>query len=299
MARVLVTGINGFTGAYLARALKACGHFVIGTARHSDHDSAKEADQILFADLADAASLNNVLQQSRPDHVMHFAAISSVAHRDVDAIYKTNLIGTLNLLQALCDSPSPIDRVLLASTAHVYGNSRGGRLNENSPASPSNHYGISKLAMEQVAGLYADRLSITTVRPFNYTGVGQSTNFIIPKLIDSARRRITKIELGDLDVSRDFSDVRAIVDCFVRLLDAPNAVGGIFNVCSGQCYRLRDVITMIEELADLTFEIGVNPAFVRRDEIQELYGCNDRLEAAIGPTNMPNLRETLRWMLKA
>src|SRR3546814_9617808 len=94
--------------------------------------------------------------------------------------------------------------------------------------------------------------------------------------VDHARRRVAQIELGNIDVSRDFSDVRTVADAYVRLLDTPEAVGKTFNISSGRSYALREVITMIEEIADIRFEITVNTSFVRYDEIMELYGNHDR-----------------------
>src|SRR3546814_7730381 len=120
--------------------------------------------------------------------------------------------------------------------------------------------------MENVGLIMGGNLPIVMTRPFNYTGVGQSLNFIIPKLVDHARRRVAQIELGNIDVSRDFSDVRTVADAYVRLLDTPEAVGKTFNISSGRSYALREVITMIEEIADIRFEITVNPSFVRNED---------------------------------
>jgi nucleoside-diphosphate-sugar epimerase len=163
---------------------------------------------------------------------------------------------------------------------------------------PVNHYGISKLAMEHVARIMGNFLPIIVARPFNYTGVGQSPKFIIPKLIDHARRGEIDLELGNIDVARDFSDVRAVAESYARLLDCPTAAGQIFNICRGYSVSLREIITMIEELAGLRFKIRTNPVLVRAGEINNLYGCRHQLDALIGPQAIPDLRETLRWMLE-
>ena len=296
MARVLITGIEGFTGRYVAQALATRGHQVIGMARRGEAPSVPEAEATLFGDLDDSASLKQLIAEARPDRVIHLAAISFVAHGDANDIYQANLIGTLNLLQALTDSAAPPERILLASSANVYGD-QGGQLSETTAPLPANHYGVSKLAMEHLARIMARQLPIIVARPFNYTGVGQSTSFIIPKLVDHARRGVTEIELGNIDVARDFSDVRTVAECYARLLDSPAAVGQTFNVCRGHSLPLRAVISIVEDLAGLHFEVRTNPAFVRADEIMDLYGCRDRLEAAIGPIAMPDLRETVQWML--
>lgn len=297
MARVLVTGIGGFTGRYVAQALVASGHEVIGMARHSGEPAVTEASTTYYGELGDLAGLKQLVAAARPDRVVHLAAIAFVAHGDANAIYQANLIGTLNLLQALADSGLHLERILLASSANVYGD-RSGQLDEDTPPLPANHYGVSKLAMEHVARMFSGQLPIIIARPFNYTGVGQDPNFIIPKLIDHARRGVTEIELGNIDVARDFSDVRFVAECYARLLDCSAAAGQTFNVCRGQSQPLREVIAMVEELAGRRFQIRTNPAFVRQNEIMDLYGSRGRLDAAIGAVEMPDLKATLRWMLE-
>lgn len=300
MKRVLVTGANGFTGRYLGSKLAGEGHQVHGLAKPGDRgDNPPAGVQIHQADLGDRKSLEEVVRAVRPDWLVHLAAISFVAHGDAADIYEANLIGSRNLLQAVADSELRPSAVLLASSANIYGNRRAGALTEDALPQPVNDYGISKLAMELVAKLFADRLPIIVARPFNYTGAGQSTDFIIPKIIDHARRRVPTIKLGNIDVHREFSDVRGVAEIYARLLGAPQAIGGTFNVCSGQPHSLREVITMVERLSNHAFEIEVDPALVRSNEVPVLYGDNSRLAAAIGTPAMPPLSDTLKWMLGA
>ncbi|MDD2677178.1 MAG: GDP-mannose 4,6-dehydratase, partial [Methylacidiphilaceae bacterium] len=218
---------------------------------------------------------------------------------DVDEIYATNIVGTRHLLQALVDENVAPTSVLLASSANVYGNQQGGMIGETAAPHPANDYAVSKLAMEYVAHLYATRLPIIITRPFNYTGVGQSPSFLIPKIVEHVRRRAPEIELGNLDVARDFSDVRSVVDAYARLLTAPGAVGGTFNICSGQAYPLRQVLDLCERITGHAMRIRVNPAFARANEVRTLCGDKTHLEQVIGPVAMPPLEETLRWMLQA
>lgn len=297
MARVLITGITGFTGHYVAQALQSRGHEVIGMVRHGEQAAVTQGICTIFGELTDPSSLRKLIDEAKPDRVIHLAAISFVAHGDANAIYQANLIGTLNLLQALAEGPWGREGILLASSANVYG-AQGGKLSEVSVPMPANHYGISKLAMEHVAHIMGNVLPIIVARPFNYTGVGQSPKFIIPKLIDHARRGEINLELGNIDVARDFSDVRAVAESYARLLDCPTAAGQIFNICRGYSVSLREIITMIEELAGLRFKIRTNPVLVRAGEINNLYGCRHQLDALIGPQAIPDLRETLRWMLE-
>ena len=157
--------------------------------------------------------------------------------------------------------------------------------------------------MEYAARLYADRLPLIMARPFNYTGVGQSESFLIPKIVSHVRRRAPVIELGNLEVARDFSDVRNVAELYRRLLEAPAAVGQTFNVCSGQAWSLNDVLTMAREISGHDFDVRVNPAFVRQNEVKTLIGSRARLDAVVGQASNPMpeiaLRDTLRWMLEA
>lgn len=299
MARVLVTGIAGFTGRYMTAALADRGHEVIGAGRDAGAAESNVGVSCHELDLEDLGATATLLEKVQPDRIVHLAAIAFVAHDDATAIYLSNLVGARNLLQAVADLKRPVQRMLLASSANVYGNQREGILDETCEALPANDYAVSKLAMEHLARIYAPRVNSIIVRPFNYTGVGQSPSFLIPKIVDHARRGDTLLELGNLDVERDFSDVRTVADCYARLLECEAAVGKTFNVCSGQPRALRDVIGLVEALSGMRFTICVNPAFVRQTEVRTLAGSRTRLEALIGPVAMPPLEHTLRWMLEA
>lgn len=105
------------------------------------------------------------------------------------------------------------------------------------------------------------------------------------------------IELGNIDVARDFSDVRAVVDSYARLLDTPAAIGGLFNVCSGEARSLAEVIALVQKLSGHHMDVTVNPAFVRLDEVKTLCGSRAQLGSVIGPLAMPPLEDTIAWML--
>lgn len=295
----MVTGVDGFTGRYLAAELQSAGHEVHGLVHKPvSHGMLSCVSGWYVADLCDSTALQSVVQMVRPDKVVHLAAISFVAHGDVEAIYRTNLIGTRYLLEALAQSNAPLASILLASSANVYGNSTGGILDETTLPAPSNDYAVSKLAMEYMASLYANRLPIVLVRPFNYTGVGQAESFLIPKIISHVRRFAPVIELGNLDVARDFSDVRNVVQLYRRLLENSDAVGQTFNVCSGSAWTLNNVIDMVRKLSGFDFVVKVNPAYVRPNEVKLLVGSRAKLDAAVGKVTEIELPDTLSWMLE-
>jgi GDP-6-deoxy-D-talose 4-dehydrogenase len=249
-------------------------------------------------DLLDRDGLKRVVADVKPDLVAHLAAIAFVAHGDVDAIYRVNVVGTRNLLDALSNAGHCPKAVLLASSANIYGNSDLGVLNESVLPAPANDYAVSKLAMEYAAKLWMDRLPITIVRPFNYTGVGQADNFLLPKIVSHFQRSDKVIELGNIDVERDFSDVRYVASVYKQLLElAPS--GQTFNVCSGKAVSLKQAIAMVEKLAGYNIDIRVNPAFVRANEVQRLLGDTTKLYAAIGAQTPIALENTLQWMYES
>jgi nucleoside-diphosphate-sugar epimerase len=163
---------------------------------------------------------------------------------------------------------------------------------------PANDYAVSKLAMEYMARLWMDRLPIIITRPFNYTGVGQASQFLLPKIVNHFKSGEKLIELGNIDVERDFSDVRMVAHAYRQLLELSPA-GETFNVCSGVAYSMNDVLVMMSEIAGYEIEVRVNPAFVRANEVQRLQGDDSKLKAVVGNLTTISLKETLRWMYEA
>lgn len=288
---VLVTGAHGFTGRHLKRELLAHGYSVVGTIIGGTPD----ADEVVM-DLGDPASVRAVVQRTQPDYVVHLAAISHVQHQPELDFYRVNVLGTLHLVDALAELPRPPRKTLIASSANVYGNSTRSPLDEDALPAPVNHYAVSKLAMEHLVRTRFERLPIIVTRPFNYTGVGQGEQFVVPKIVAHFRRRASVVELGNLDVARDFSDVRSVVGAYRRLLES-TAVSEVLNLASGIGTSLRDVIDHLTVLAAHEIEVRVNPAFVRASEVRTLVGDASRLQARIGAVQAIPLVETLRWML--
>jgi nucleoside-diphosphate-sugar epimerase len=303
--RALITGLAGFTGRYMAEELAAAGYHVFGTAMQSELSAAAAliapAD-VFVADLCDRAAIGAVVEQVQPDVVVHLAGIAFVAHANVDLMYQVNVMGSRNLLDALAACQHRPGAVLLASSANIYGNADVAVIDETLAPAPANDYAVSKLAMEYMARLWMDRLPIILARPFNYTGVGQADNFLLPKIVSHFRRGAREIELGNLAIARDFSDVRNVARSYRGLLAAaPGATwtNPAFNVCSGHSTSLQTVIAMMEEIAGYKIAVKVNPAFVRSNDVLTLTGSRARLDRAIGTVAPVPLAETLDWMYRA
>lgn len=280
--KILVTGADGFTGKYFTAEAIKNGHEIIA----------------LKSNLNDVAALNQEVLSVIPDAVVHLAAISFVGHKNDSDFYHVNVIGTLNLLKALIQSCPTPPRVLLASSANIYGTPDIEMIDELVIAAPVNHYAVSKLAMEFMVKTYFDKLPIVITRPFNYTGAGQHENFLIPKIVAHFQRGEKFIELGNLDVSRDFSDVRDVVSSYLSLLDS-NVSSTIVNICSGQAIALREAVRMMNIIAGYEIEVKVNPAFMRANEIPRLCGNNDYLKKLIKFSPKYAFDQTLKSMFNA
>ena len=278
--KILITGADGFTGKYFSSEAVKNGHEIIA----------------LKANLNDVESLNQEVLWAAPDAVVHLAAISFVGHDDSEEFYRVNVIGTLNLLDALSKLKQSPQKILLASSANVYGNCEKSPIFETQSPSPVNHYAASKLACEYLAKTYLDKLNIFFVRPFNYTGKGQSDSFIIPKLISHFRRKSPTIELGNIHVEREFNDVRFVCNAYIKLLDKAK-VGETYNICSGNPVSLKNVIALLTDITNHQMHVKINSDFVRKNEVFRLTGSPDKLRQEIGDVDMPLLIETLKWML--
>lgn len=278
--KILLTGAAGFTGRHFTESAKVAGHEIIP----------------FRSNLMDYGAVADEVRQVVPEAVVHLGAISFIGHANPNAFYDVNVIGTLNLLEALANAPITARSVLLSSSANIYGNCLASPISEQQQAAPVNHYAMSKLAMEYMARTYSDRLPLFFTRPFNYTGLGQAPSFIIPKLVMHFLERKSVVELGNVDVEREFNDVRFVCDAYLRLLQA-----GLFNeavnICSGKPVTLKGVIEMLSQITGHSIEVSVNPAFVRVNEIHRLCGDPAKLIKIIGNVAVPPLADTLTWML--
>lgn len=284
---ILVTGSSGFTGRYVVNEFKKAGYNVVGLV--SESPSAGE----MVCDLRDKQMVVNTIGAIRPDGIIHLAALSFVGHPNLEDFYSVNVLGTENIILASIINNLCPHKIIIASSANVYGNPDVlGSINESFPPSPVNHYAISKLAMEFVAKMWFERLPIIITRPFNYTGPGQDPKFLIPKIVAAYKKHDTSIQLGNIDVCRDFSDVRDISKIYLNLFES-DAKSEVVNLCSGKAYSLLHVLNSVSNIAGYKIEVKVNPEFVRRNEIKQLFGDNSRLNSITGFIPSIPLEKTL------
>lgn len=291
--RVLITGIDSFTGTHLEADLKKRGFDVFGTVLGEPKKENQIQCNIVYQEQIDAA-----IAAICPSYIIHVAAVSFVGEADAALTYQVNVCGTDNLLQALGEHKKNIKKIIVVSSATVYGNQGCEVLTESMCPQPVNHYGISKLGMEFRAKTYFDNLPIIITRPFNYTGIGQAKHFLIPKIVRAFKNKEEVLELGNLHVSREFNAVDFVCDTYARLLES-DASSTIVNIASQRGVKLLDVIAMMNEIAGYQIKVRTNPKFVRKDEIPLLTGSKEKLERLIGKVSNHSLQKTLQKMYEA
>ncbi|MGH9121928.1 MAG: GDP-mannose 4,6-dehydratase, partial [Acidimicrobiales bacterium] len=217
--------------------------------------------------------------------------------------FAVNAGGVVNLVAAALACPRP-PRLLLISSAEVYGlvTPEELPLEESRPFRPRNPYATSKAAAELV-GLQAwlgSRLEVVRVRPFNHTGAGQRPDFVVPGLaaqIVAARRQgLGHIEVGNLNVRRDLTDVRDVVAAYLMLMEK-GAPGAAYNVCRGSSISIANVAARLCELAGVNLELRVSPERARPVDLPDLYGDSSALRDATGWEPTIELDQTLRDVL--
>jgi GDP-4-dehydro-6-deoxy-D-mannose reductase len=286
--RVLVTGSNGFVGRHACAALRARGHDVIG-AGFAPH--ASDAGTLAL-DVRDFRAVEDVVATSRPDAVLHLAAIAFVpqAKDDPSGAFAINAQGTLHVLAAVA-ARAKAARCVVVSSAEVYGRASDDEmpLRETRAPRPVTVYGASKAAAEHLARAYAaDGLDVRVLRPFNHVGPGQDERFVVA----SFARQIAQLERsgggvvqhGNLSAVRDFLDVRDVASVYALALEAERGVlapGEPFNLCSGDGRTIESIVRAFAELARAPVELRLDPTRLRAVDVPRFVGSADALRAAL------------------
>ena len=303
--RVLITGASGFAGGHLARACSSAGDDVLGVSRTGTVPEGGGTGIAL--DLTDAPAVRGVVREAGPEIVYHLAALSSVGRSwdDPATTLADNGASALAMLEAVRHE-APDARLVWVSSCEVYGTAAKLPITEGAPLAPANPYAVSKTAGELLADVYADAygLEIVRARPFNHSGPGQRSIFILSSLArQAAEGRLAGVErlriaTGNPDTRRDFTDVRDVVRAYRLLAEAADP--SVYNVCSGESVSAGDQVRLLAELiAPIEVEHTVDPDRVRAHEVMDLRGSHERLTAATGWNPEIPLRrtmsETIAW----
>ncbi|HET7307849.1 MAG TPA: GDP-mannose 4,6-dehydratase [Gammaproteobacteria bacterium] len=274
MKRLFVTGYSGFVGNALQKQLASDASGIIAVAPDAS------------LDICDYDELLRAVADAQVDGVVHLAAQSFVpdAFNDPRATFDVNFYGTLNLLRALKETGFQ-GRMLFVGSGDAYGLVQPDDLplRETHPLKPRNPYAVSKVAAEALCYQWSqtDGLDIVMTRSFNHLGPGQDTRFV---MADFARqvaeikrgKRRPEIHVGDIDVSRDFTDVRDVVGAYLALLQ-DGRTGEVYNVCSGREVTIRLLLERLIELAGIEAEIVRDTERMRPSEQRRVCGCNEKL----------------------
>lgn len=274
--KALITGIDGFVGEYLEKELKDNGYEVYGlSVTASGHNR-------FLCDITNFDELNSIIKTIKPDYIFHLAGFSTLpeSFKNPELCFKINVDGTKNLLKAVSDNGlNP--KILIVSSSLVYGNPAYNPIDEKCPLNPASPYAHSRIEQEKAA--LDSGLDVVISRSFNHTGPTQKENFAIPSFKKQVRdaKDGDVILVGNLNVIKDFSDVRDVVKAY-RLLLEKGVPGEIYNVGSGIEYSMRAILERIIHSSGKKLEIVVDPARVRPVEIPKSICDNRKLHAIIG-----------------
>ncbi|MGA3037333.1 MAG: GDP-mannose 4,6-dehydratase [Vulcanimicrobiaceae bacterium] len=293
--QILVTGGSGFVGRRLVAALRERGDDVVSAA------PSQGDDQHLPLDLTDSDNVRAVVEMVQPDVVYHLAAQSFVPASIEDPLttYRVNVDGTAFLLEALRELKP---RLLFVSSAEVYGRrpQEDMPLRETLPPRPANPYAASKAAGEALVLGWHHAYGIDAVisRAFNHIGAGQDHRFAVPafaqRLARIAGGQEGVLNVGNVESERDFLDVRDVVAAYIALAD--RGVGGeIYNVCSGQAVKMREVLRRLVNIAGVPVEIREDPELMRASgEVLRSVGDPSKLKRTTGWSPRISLADSLR-----
>jgi len=299
--RFLITGGSGFVGTHLVAHLsgRSANVAVLGTGVF-----ARSADVIGYrVDVRDSEAVRAAVQEFRPTHVCHLAAISSVAEswRQPRLAYEVNVLGTFNVLEAAMTLSQPA-RVLNISTAQVYAASSQ-PLSETSSLGPENPYAASKAMAELLAVQYRKVAEggVITARSFNHAGPRQTPDYVLSSIakqfaeMEAGMREPTLI-VGNTHVRRDFTDVRDVVEAYFELL-IKGTPGDIYNVCSGRAQSIRELIDELVSISGLKIRIESQEARRRAGEVEVVCGSPEKIRSTIDWRPKIPLRQTLKDLL--
>jgi len=303
-ATVLITGANGFVGPYLAKALAPRGHRVHG-AGLGPPPPALTLAAWHPADLRDPMALESAIAAAGPDVVVHLAGQSSAALSFENPVetFRINSNGSWNLLEAV-RARAPRARVLVVGTSESYGpQPEGTRVAESAPFRPVSPYGLSKAAADAFAevAFRAHGLDVVRTRSFAHAGPGQTPRFVLPSVAQQiaaieAGTREPVLRVGNLEVTRDITDVRDVAEAYVALIERGRG-GAAYNVCRGRGVLLGDVVRSLVARSRLALRVEGDPARFRPADVPYLVGDPTAIEKDCGWRATTPLERTLDDLL--
>lgn len=308
--KVLITGASGFAGSHLAEYLSSQNTYEItGTHFSSSANIISKPKKIHYAklDLANAESVENLVGSLKPDLVFHLAALSSPAasFSAPGETFTNNILTEINLLEAIRKAKLTECRILIVSSADIYGKVRKEDvpIDETTPLRPTNPYAVSKIAQDFLGLQYflSYGMHVVRVRPFNHIGPRQSPQFVVAAFA----QKIAKIEkgqmesvlnVGNLSAKRDFTDVRDMVRAYETILEK-GEYGEVYNIGTGISHRINDILTMLLSLSSIRVTIKTDSRLLRPSDDPELVCDNKKFIRLTGWKSEIPLKQTLKDIL--
>jgi GDP-4-dehydro-6-deoxy-D-mannose reductase len=304
MERVLVTGADGFVASHLLVELaEATGCRICGIGLKPEPLTTVPGLVYLVTDLTDYDRLRDLVDDFRPDAVFHLAAQPSVAVSwdDPWTTYRVNMIGQLNLMEALRTLGVEAS-VHIACSSEEYGLVHPDQipLDESMPLQPCSHYAVSKVGQEVLALMYHEAFDwrVIVTRGFNQAGPGQSPDFVVSSFarqiaLIEAGKTAPVLKVGNLEALRDFTDVRDTVRAY-RMLMEEGTSGAAYNVCSGSARPVREILETLLSMSESAIEVEPDPARQRPSDIPIMVGDNTLINEEVGWEPAIPLEQTLR-----
>ena len=302
MSKYLITGVMGFVGRYFVEYLNEkepeSKIYGIDITAKCDMDIKYRS-----LNLMDGKQVNKIVRTLKPDYIVHLAAMSSVAQswKEPANCFMNNMSAFLNLAEAVRNNGLNT-RILSVGSSEEYG-IYDEPMTESLNLHPKSPYSVARLSQEYMSKLYVDNfnMDIVMTRSFNHIGPRQNTRFVIPSFIEqlidiSSGKKENKMMVGNIDVVRDFTDVRDVVDAYYLIIkNAPNR--SVYNVCSGRGVKLRDIINTTSKQLGIKPNIVVDASRVRANEIPSVIGDNRKLKQELGWNPKYTLQQTIADMI--
>jgi len=285
--RILITGGAGFIGSALGKHMQEEGHevFVLDNLSFGRRDLAGVPDDRFFnVDIRDRQSVRRVIDEARPDQVLHLAAIHFIPYCNAHPAEAAdiNINGTISLLDAV-EANALVEQVFVASTAAVYPSADGAMREDHEPG-PMDIYGTTKLATEKIASDFHFRTLTPTIigRFFNAFGPNETNPHLFPEIQRQVLEGARTLKLGNLDPKRDYIHTQDMSRAMSALLGAGIAGCETFNIGRGIEYSVREIVQAFERQLGEKLGIEVDPARVRKVERMHLLADVSKLKERTG-----------------
>lgn len=307
MAKALITGINGFVGSHLAPYLLKSGIEVHGTTKPGTETPSTENMTFHAADIMDFKRMQEIIEEISPDYVFHLAALTSPGEsfKNPAETVSNNIVGQINILEAVRDAKLAETKILVVSSAEVYGkvDEKDLPIDEETPYNPMSPYSVSKVAQDLLGLQYFNSYKMHTirVRPFNHIGPRQAPFFVVPafaKQIAEIEKGIKEpvLMVGNLEAKRDFTDVRDVVKAYLLLMDK-GQYGDVYNIGSGKSHRIGDILDTLLSFSKVKITVKQDPALMRPSDVPD-HVCNpSKIENLTGWKREIDLNTSLKDVL--